>query len=302
MPKQTPTPSTPTPEAASPAPDLASVSIDANSLQELANKITELDTKIAAASGNDTQARKAFIEQVTAERADAVNELVNNIVTQLKEKDVQLLVGLVNRLQESVKTELEPVVNTWVDAEFPKTQDTSKVDVDALKTTRKEQLNLFRALREVLNTFKIPNDHIPEPKRSGGGRPAGSTNSSGGDAKSGLNKEKYRYLMDGKPRPRTQNSISSLCYYATEGIPAKLNPEDPKPRPRWSTAELKDFLKSQGVEFGTQDTWEVKLPNDKTIAARRMSDADYVEFGIDPNAPAEGTAAETSTVEEAPAA
>ena len=297
MAKQAPTAAPAETPTEAPAPDMSKVSIDANSLQDLATKITELDTKIAAASGNDTQARKAFIEQVTTERAEAVDELVSSIVSQLKERPADVLVGLVTRLSEQIKTDLEPVVNEWVDKEFAAQKPTAEVDVNALKEERKAQVNLFRALREVLNTFKIANDHIPEPKRSGGGRPAGS-GSGGADSKSGVNKEKYRYLMDGKERPKSQNSISSLCFYATEGVPAKANPEDPKPRKRWGTGELKDFIKSQGVDFGKDDSWEVKLPNDKTIGARRMTQQDYIEFGVDPNATegsADGAAPVTET-------
>lgn len=270
-----------------------SVQINADALSDLAGKIGELDTKIASASGNDSAARKSFIEQVTNEHADDVNTLISNLLEQLKAKEPVILVGLVTRLNEALKTDLEPVVNTWVDAEFPKTKVDSTVDVGALKEERKSQLTLFKALREVLNTFKIKNDHIPDPKRSGGGRPIGSTTGSGADSKTGLNKEGYRYLLDGKKRPKSQNSLSSLCYYSTEGVPAKLNPDDKAPPKRMSTKELKGYLKEHNIDFGPQDTWEIELPNGKKIGASRFSDADKVEFGIDPageSAPVDPTA------------
>lgn len=267
------------------ATETASVQINAEALQNLATKINEMDTTLASASGNDSAARKSFIEQVTSKHSDEVDGLVASLIEQLKGKEPELLVGLVNRLNESLKTDLEPVVNGWVDIEFPKTKVDSNVDVAALKEERKSQITLFKALREVLNTFKIKNDHIPDPKRSGGGRPVGSTTGSG-EGKSGLNKENYRYWLDGKKRPKSQNGISSLCYYSTEGVPAKLDPENKAPRKRWSTKELKDFLKNQGIDFGTQDEWEVELPNGKKIGATRFSDADKVEFGITDDAPA----------------
>lgn len=283
-----------TPETlATPSPTMT---ISADALQTLLTKITEYDSKISAASGNDTAARKAFIEEITNANADEVNGMVTNLMEQLAALEGPVLVGLVTRLTDRFKTELEPQVNTWVDAEFPKQTPGDTADVPALKEARKALMDQFKALRTVLDTFSIPNEHIPDPKRTGGGRPAGSTNS-GSSVKNGANKEKYRYVLDGKDRPGSQNTFSALAYYATDGCATDGSK-------RWGSKRLKEFLGENGIKFGEDDSWEVELPNKKKIGARRLTDSDLVEFGIDPNAAPEqkNGSTETPATETAPVA
>lgn len=173
-----------------------------------------------------------------------------------------------------------PIADTYIDAEFAKTKTDEKVDVTALRESRKALLGQFKALREVLNTFRIPNEHVPDPKRAGGGgRPVGGSAST--SLKSGQNKEGYRYVMDGKKRPKSQNSFSSLAYYATEGVPKALGVENGPSR--WGASELKTFMADAGIKFGEDDSWSIALPNGKTIAAARMTNEDLIEFGEDPN-------------------
>lgn len=270
------------------------VMIDADALAEYGRQIAELDAKIASASGSDTVAKKAFVEQLITNNADQVNSITDNLISQLGEVDLPVLAGLLTKLEERLKADLAPKVEDYVNTEFPKTQTTSKEDVEGLKVQRKELLVQFKALREVLNTFKIPNDHVPDPKRSGGGRPAGS--GGGGSSKTGANKEGYRYFIDGKKRPRTQNSFSSVAFYATDGIPAlqlkeKLTAEGADPADvetkakaapkKLPTKDLKDFIVQEtGADFGTLDEWEVTLPNGKKVSARRYTDEDKVDLGI----------------------
>lgn len=287
----------------------ARVEISAESLQDLGTQITELDTKIASASGSDTAAKKAWVEQLISQNADTVNPMVDSLMEQLAQQDLVVLVGLIQRIDERVKADLVPKVDEYVNTEFPKTQTTSKEEVEGLRTARKELLTQFKALREVLNTFKIPNEHVPDPRRSGGGRPAGSGGSGG---KSGANKEGYRYLIDGKPRPKSQNSFSSVAFYATDGCPAKTvlagggTEEDAKKAPkRWGADELKAFIvEKTGAEFGAADTFDVELPNGKKVSARRLTDQDKVELGIveDANDTGETQAGEEPTSQEMAAA
>lgn len=259
-----------------PSKGATTIQISAEELSGLAEQIAKLDTKIASASGSDTAARKAFIEELITKNADRVDGTVTGLIEQLAEVDIAVLVGLVTRLEERMKAELTPKVDAYVDVEFPKTQTGTKEEVGALREARKELLTQFKALREVLNTFKIDTSGIPDPKRSGGGRPSGSGGGKG--SKTGENKEGYRYLIDGKGRPPSQNSFSSLAFYATIGVPAAV--KDGTDRERWGAPELKDFLVKAGIKFGEDDTWEAKLPNDRVVAARRMTEEDKIEFGI----------------------
>lgn len=269
----------------------ATIQISADELGGLATKISELDTKIASASGSDTAAKKAFVEGLVAQNADQVNSSVDGLIEQLRAVEPAVLAGMVARLEERIKADLEPTVNEFVDAEFAKQQPADKADVGALREQRKELFTQFRALREVLGTFKIDTSHIPDPKRSGGGRPAGS--GGGGSRRSGENKEGYRYLIDGKGRPPSQNTFSSLAFYGTIGVPKAVNPSDTTER--WGAPQLKDFIKEKGVNFPEDVTWEVDLPNGKKIGARKMTEQDRAEFGLNVEpTPTETEAAETA--------
>jgi hypothetical protein len=281
------------------------VMISADELQKLADQLKGLDAKIASASGNDASARKAWVEQLISQNAETVNGIASSVVEQLGELDLPVLVGLLTRLEERLKADLAPKVEAYVAEEFPKTQTTSKDEVEGLRNQRKELTTSFRALREVLNAFGIKSDHIEEPKRSGGGRPAGS---GGGSTKSGSNKEGYRYLIDGNPRPKSQNSFSSVAFYSTTNCPAKVMESEGKtadeikaanPRPRWTAGELKTYLQEQHVNFGEDDAFEVTLPNGKKVSARRFTDQDKIDLGIVEDANETGTPSETPAGTEA---
>lgn len=278
------------------------IAIDASTLENFGKQITDLDARIAAASGSDAAGKKAWIEKLISDNQSDVDGYASSIIEQIGTLDLPLLVGLVTKLEERMKADLLPKVNEYVDTEYPKTKTTE--DVEGLRNTRKELIVQFKALRAVLDSFGIPNDHIEDPKRSGGGgRPAGSGGGSG--AKSGANKEGYRYAIDGKDRPPSQNSFSSVAFYATNGVPEKLLREKPefaeldadaqaaavKALPKkWGAAELKTFVKEQtGAEFGSQDTWTVTLPNGKVVSARRYTDQDKIELGIVDDANETGT-------------
>lgn len=280
----------------------ASVMLSAEELASLAQRITEVDTKIASASGSDTAAKRAFVEQLISQNAETVDGMVSGLMEQLAKQDLAVLAGLIQRIEERIKSDLVPKVDEYVATEFPKTQTTSKEELEGLRNTRKELVTQFRALREVLNTFKIPNEHVQEPKRSGGGRPVGS---GGGSTKSGANKEGYRYLIDGKPKPKSQNTFSSVAFYATNGCPAKVaqaagETDEAKLKAlpsKWGADELKKFIGEQGVKFGEDATWEVRLPNDKVVSARRFTDQDKVELGIVDDANSTGEADPAATTE-----
>lgn len=261
------------------------VVISSENLDKLGKVIGELDTKIASASGSDTVAKRAFVDNLVTQNAEQVNGITDSVISQFGELDMPILVGLLARLEERLKADLAPKVEAYVTEEFPKTKAPAD-DVEGLKTQRKELVNQFKALRDVLNAFDVANDHIPDPKRSGGGgRPVGS--GGGGSTKSGANKEGYRYLIDGQKRPRSQNSFSSVAFYSTNGCPEKVaiangaSEEDARKLPKkWGANDLKTFLTEKGVNFGVDDSFDIELPNGKRVSARRLTDQDKIELGI----------------------
>lgn len=244
-------------------------------LARVAGVIGELDTKIGAISGSDSAIRKSIAETVAAENSEQVGSIHDNVIGQLGKLDAPVLVGLVTRLQDSIKSAFQEQIDAFLTEKVKEATKDSQGDVTALREQRKTQVETFRALKVLLEqVFHVDTTSVPEPKRSGGGRPAGS-----GSAKSGKNKESYQYTMDGKDRPPSQNTFSSLAYYSTNGCAGtKEKPE------RWGAAQLKEFLVSQSVNFGADDTWDVELPNGTKIGARRVEQTE---------APAEAAAEES---------
>lgn len=250
------------------------ISLSIGALEDLNKQIAEMDTRLAAASGNDSQLRKAFVDQVVAEHTDSVNKTLEQIVSHLRKLDTNVLVGLTARLEDTLKSDFQPTIDTYV-AEQVKAQAPPEGNVEEIKTARKALVERDKAIRTILESFDVDTS-VVEPPKSRGGRPPGSATGTG---KSGKNKENYQFTMDGKNRPPSQNTFSSLAYYATEGVPNALGQSDKKDD-RWGAKQLKEFLAEHGVKFGEDDTWEVELPNQRKIGAYRMA----------PEAPAEAPA------------
>lgn len=242
------------------------ISLSIGALEDLSKKIAEADTQIAAATGSEAQIKKAYVEQVVAENAEAVGKVLARVIEQLQKLDTNILVGLTSRLEETLKTEFAPKIDEYVSSQVKDTAKVSDDELTKLKEARKALVEQDKAIRTILSSFGLDTSTVPEPKR-GGGRPAGSTSGSG--AKSGKNKENYQFTMDGKDRPSSQNTFSSLAYYATTGVPKALGQSE-KEDDRWGAKQLKEFLASQNVKFGEDDTWEVTLPNNRKIGARRL--------------------------------
>jgi hypothetical protein len=238
------------------------ISVSIEQLEDIAKQITEIDTQISAASGSEAQVRKSIAQGLASENSEVVDKIVDQALTQFEKLEAPVLAGLLDRLEDALKEKFKPTIDAFIDERVKaQSSDENAVNVTALREARKAKVEGFRALRTILATFLGDEavEAVPEPKRAAG-RPSGS----GGGAKSGKNKEGYQYVMDGKDRPPSQNSFSSLAYYSTLGCAGT----EEKPE-RWSSDQLKSFLAEQGVNFGTDETFEVKLPNGKTVGARK---------------------------------
>lgn len=234
-----------------------SKTISVEDLQALADEITKIDTQIAAATGSDAAIRKGIAENLATENAETVDKVVAQIVAGLESMSLPVVIGLRSKLDDVLNEKFDAAIKEFLDGEVEKATSGSKDDLDKLKADRKEALDNFRALKTILDTFKFDTSSVPEPKsrRGGGG--------GGGSAKSGKNKEGYQFTMDGKNRPPSQNSFSSLAFYSTLGCAGEND--------RWGVAQLKDYLVEKGVKYGEDDTWEVELPNKTKIGARRFT-------------------------------
>lgn len=254
-----------------PAPTApTSVSISLDMLTSKVTDIKAIDSQIAAASGSADETRKAVISQLTDGVADKVQSLLPQMLSQLKGLDPATLLGILTAFPSAVSTELEPITNKLVDdAVASQAASNPTVDVNALKEKRKAEVELFRAIKTMLGSLGVDVSTVEEPKRAGGGRTGGT-----GTSKSGKNKENYQFTMDGKNRPSSQNTFSSLAYYSTEGYfmtgddAFTLKEEKDS---RLGASQLRALLVAAGINYGADDTWEYTLPNGKKIGAVRMA-------------------------------
>lgn len=262
---------------AAPAPAAASVSLDVSMLEKMARDIALLDEQIAGISGSEAAVRKSVVTRIQTENADQVKELTSRLVEQLgrlKQNPV-LLVAVIESLGDVLGEEFQGYIDEVVGAEVKKVLDGSKGQVEPLKEQRKAALEQFKAMRTVLEQYKVDVSSVPVPTRARG-RSGGSSGST--SQRTGMNPEQYRYHINGKPQPISQNTFSSTAFYATLGCvtsddPATQAKLDEKPE-KWGTQELRDFVAAQGVKVGKpgegDDTWEVTLPNKTVVSARRL--------------------------------
>lgn len=262
---------------AAPAP-AASVSLDVSMLEGMARNIALLDEQIAGISGSEAAVRKSVVARITAEKAEQVAELTKRLVEQLSrlKENPALLVAVIEALPEALGEEFQGYIDEVIGSEVKKVLEGSKGQVEPLKEQRKAALEQFKAMRTVLEQYKVDVSSVPIPTRARGRSGGGSSGST--SQRTGMNPEQYRYHINGKPQPISQNTFSSTAFYATTGCVTSDDPEvqaklNEKPE-KWGTQELRDFVKAQGVTVGKpgegDDTWEVTLPNKTVVSARRL--------------------------------
>lgn len=244
------------------------VTLDVDTLSRFAKEIAGLDEQISAAGGSEAAIRKSVSTRILAENSTVVSQVTDTLVAEMHKLPSAVIVGLLERLPEAMAEEFEAQISEVVDAQVEELTKSVKGNVEPLKELRRTKVEMFKATKAILEGFGMDVSSVPDPKRAGG-RTAGST-SSDGPTKTGKNNENYRYSMNGKDRPKSQNTFSSLAYYSTVGCAGtEAAPE------RWSTKQLKDFLVENGIKWGKpgdgQDEWSINLPNNTVIAARRLN-------------------------------
>lgn len=257
-------------------------------LQEILTKIIEIDGQLAAASGSEAQQRKAAIERIASENSDEINKTVTKLVEAVAKLQPGVIAGVLDRFEEAASEKFQGVVDELITAELAKVTNEGGVNPDTLKSTRKELVADFDSLKRLL-AKALPEGseaqagvvalEVPRSRRGSG---AGS-----GKSKSGKNKEGYRYAIDGKDRPNSQNTLSAVTYYATEKCPT------PDGRERWTTEEFRNFLSEQGVKLGEDESFTVNLPNGKVVSGVKeaFDDADEADDETTPdNEPVAATA------------
>lgn len=243
------------------------ITLDVTELEKLSAAISEIDTQISANSGNGAAMKRSLSERIATENASDIDPIVTQVVDMVQGLSPALIAGVMSKLPDALDENFNGEVNDFLDAEVKKITEGSTNDVAALREARKAKVEAFRAFKTVLDTFGIDTASVVEPKRSAG------RSASSGTPKLGKNKEGYRYFLDGKARPLSQNTISSVAFTGT----VKCDTTEGAPE-RWGVKQLKEFLVAQGVNWGVDDEWEVKLPNGSVASARRFTDEEVAEI------------------------
>lgn len=261
-----------------PTPDtMVKPSVDVDYLQYLAKQISALDERISAASGSEQAIRNSVVSSITAEHSNDVQQVLDGFLPAFRNLPIEVQIGFMERVGDVVEADFGAPMQELIDARVKVISESAKTDVNPIKEQRKKALETFDAMKLVLETMGHDTSSVAEPKRRvGGGRGSGRSASSSAQ-RTGLNTERYRYQLDGKNLPPSQNSLSSAAYYGTMGCTGTK--EAPA---RWGVAQLKEFLESNGVNHDVpgkgQDTFSVQLPSvdpekpGKKLSARRLDE------------------------------
>lgn len=244
--------------------------LDLNTLKALGAEIAVFDEQITAATGSEAQMKNSVLTRVATENDADVSRWLDSFVTELAKLETPVLAGFLHRFADVTNERFLGRIDELVNAELSKLKANVAGTVEPLKEQRKAKFNLFQAMRAILEQSGADVSSVPVPKRSaGGGRSSGGGSGRSGSRATGWNTDELRFTMDGKNRPPSQNTFSSLAYYATMGCAGTEEAPD-----RWGAPELRTFLESKGAKIEKGATWEVELPNGTKVGARPLNEND----------------------------
>jgi hypothetical protein len=238
------------------------ISVTPDTLRAKFGEIQVIDEKLDAVSGGADSGKRALANQIAAETSGSWKKDADKVIAlfQKNQEDPNLLVGYVTgfikEINDNFKESIDKFLTEQVEARKNDAPVVSDDEVAGLTTDRKELVEQYKVLRQILEMFGHDVSTIPEPKKRTGSRgkrgPRVLTN--------------FSFSIDGKERTSSQNSLSSIA----NTVCADLN---------WKTADLKNWLAEQGLDFqNPEDSWEFTLPNGKVISGVIMEvDEDDVD-------------------------
>lgn len=258
-------------------------SLSTDKLVDLQNSISDLDKRLAAKTGGEDAKREVAKNTLLDKYETETDQRMDNLLPQI-EKSVpnrDEFIALLAAIQESfIQGEFREALNKYLDqvvAEQPAEDETSE---ETLKDERKKKVDLFKSVKQILESFGVDVSGFKDPTRS----PRGSSSST---TKTGFNKEQYRFLINGTPATKANNVISAIIYQNTEGMemkdgePVMYEGAGDKTKVRIGTKQFKDWLAVKlGATWGAKDEWEITLPDGKKIGARRFTEQDKNELGL----------------------
>lgn len=239
------------------------ISVNVGMLQSKYDEISEIDEKLDAASGNEQAGKRALSNRIAEETKSQWEDPVSNIVSSFNQiEDLTVLIGAINGLQKLLKDNFgektEAYLKEQVEASKKDAPQVSADEVEQLLNNRKDLVNQYRALKNMLDVFGIDSSSVPEPKKMTGSRgkrgPRVLTN--------------YAFSIDGKELSASQNSLSAVANNICKDIAGG-----------WKVKDLREFLTAQGIDLTNPPSeFEVTLPNNKVLGAKVVEvDDDDVE-------------------------
>lgn len=248
---------------------MTEIAVSPEVLRNKYSEIVVLDEKIAAASGSDSAGKRAIANAIASETNSVWSPVVEQVTAHVETLSGNELVGtftaLLASLNEKFREDVDGILSGLVEERSADVPQVSEEELAEILKDRKVLSDEYKALRNILEMFGQDVSDIPEPKRMTGSRgPRGPRTLS-----------KFDYSIDGEPRSKTQNSLSSIANTVCKDL-------------NWKTKDLREFLVAQGLDLENPgDTWEYTLPNGKVISAVKSaeeegSEGDDVEPEVTP--------------------
>lgn len=231
---------------------------------EIFAEIERLEGVIDAASGSPDAGKRKIGNELAEANKDSYAKSLENLVsglTNIEDPAVKagVYTGLVTGLREALGKEVDEYLTKEADSRKTDSPEVSADELTAAVAARKEQVDIFKAMKALIGMFdEEAANALPEPKRMTG--PRGPQGERGPRWPKNL-----QFAIDGKDRSATQNSLSSIFATVVKGSEGCES--------LTSTKDFKEFLAEKGVTAeNVPNTFEVELPNGKTLSGRLTDD------------------------------
>lgn len=207
------------------------ISVTPETLQSKYDEIFAIDEKLDAASGSESAGKRALANSIASETENSWKKVADNLVSAFEKiDDPQIRVGAFTGVLKSVQDRFKNEVDEFLAKEVAN-RSTDQVEISAeelsqMTDARRELVEQYRALRNILEMFGSDVSTIPEPKKRTGARgkrgPRVLTN--------------YDFYVDGEARTASQNSLSSIANTVCKDL-------------GWKTVDLRNFLVEQNIDL-----------------------------------------------------
>jgi hypothetical protein len=242
------------------------LSVDVNTLLDKYQEIASVDEQLDAASGSEQAGKRALANSVSAETQKSWEKPVSNLVKTIQGFDSpELIVGTYTAIQKALRDNFQEQVDKFL-TELAASRQSETVtltpeQLEELNTARKQLVEEYKAIANILEMFKFDISGVPTPKKRTGSRGPRGPRVFG----------RYVFSIDGKERTASQNSLSSIANTVCKDL-------------GWATADLRNFLVENGFDVeNPPETFEVVIPDpvNKTLTMVLSEDEDEGEDSVE---------------------